>query len=212
MTGISVKNLNKSYNDSALLKDFSAFFKYGQCTAVMGPSGCGKTTLINILMGLDHDFTGEIEGMPDNFSVVFQENRLCEDFSVMDNIRMVTAAGKRHGDSAGKRLRSVAGKRQGAATGTDPDIMMILKELSLADCACQKVSELSGGQKRRVAIARALACRSDLIIMDEPFKELDEDNRKAAAKAVSARKKTIILVTHDSEDLTLMNAALINIP
>ena len=199
MNGISVKNINKSYDGAPVLENFSAFFEYGKCTAIMGENGCGKTTLLNILMGLDKDFSGNVEGMPERFSVVFQENRLCEEFSVFENVRMAIKA---NSSKPGNQFYT-------KNSPSDFRVNEILCELGLEEYAKRKVSELSGGQKRRVAIARALCFDAGLIIMDEPFKELDEENKKAAARAVLSQKETIILVTHDIEDVELMNATLL---
>jgi len=81
--------------------------------------------------------------------------------------------------------------------------------LGLAEYANQKVSELSGGQKRRVAIARALLYDAELLIMDEPFKGLDEDTRRAAAEAIKRRERTVIIVTHNPEEVGLMGAKVV---
>gem|GEM_PF-59248 len=239
MEKITVKGINKAYNGVKVLEDFSVGFEYGKCTAVMGASGCGKTTLLNILMGTDRDCTGSVEGMPERFAVVFQEDRLCEQFSVLDNIRMVIAGAHRKvagetvsitdttvdRDRSGKPLYSTeAGEEIKKHTGevkktggyhtagrqdTESEIMEVLKELGIAEHAHSRVSELSGGQKRRTAIARALMYDAELLVMDEPFKGLDEDSRNAAVKAIKRRKSTVIMVTHDPEEAGLMEAELV---
>jgi len=109
MADISVKNINKAYGDKKVLEDFSASFEYGKCTAIMGPSGCGKTTLLKILMGLEKDYIGSVEGMPERFGVVFQEDRLCEEFSVLDNVRMVMGAGKAAGTYSAEMRQKAQG-------------------------------------------------------------------------------------------------------
>jgi len=188
MENIVVKNLNKSFKDRKVLENFSHVFPVGKTTVIMGESGCGKTTLLNILMGVDKDFSGEIIGIPEKFGVVFQENRLCEEFSVLSNIEMVTKSE----DAKSK-------------------IMDILREMDIDEFAEKKVMKLSGGQKRRVAIARALAYEGELLIMDEPFKGLDENTRNLVAEAVKKRAKNIIMVSHDPAEAELMEAEVITI-
>lgn len=89
MKDIIVNKLNVSYGDKKVLKDFSATFEYGKCTAIMGKSGCGKTTLLKALLGIVKPESGSIEGMPEKIGMVFQEDRLCEDFTALDNIKLV---------------------------------------------------------------------------------------------------------------------------
>lgn len=90
---IKITNLNKTYDSKPVLQNFNAVFKGNKCTCIMGPSGCGKTTLFNILLGLEKADSGSITGIPDKISAVFQEDRLCMDFSPIANIELVT--GKR---------------------------------------------------------------------------------------------------------------------
>ena len=87
MKNIVIKNIDKSFGEKHVLKNFSAEFPSGSCTCIMGPSGCGKTTLLKILLGLEKADAGTVEGMPERVSVVFQENRLCEDISVRSNLK-----------------------------------------------------------------------------------------------------------------------------
>ena len=86
---IRIKDLYKSYGDKQIFEGLDLEFEEQAINCVMGRSGCGKTTLINMIMGIDKDFKGTIEGVPEHMGVVFQENRLCEDFSVLSNIKLV---------------------------------------------------------------------------------------------------------------------------
>lgn len=186
MNDIIIKDLSKSFGDKIVLSDFSESIPFGGTTVIMGESGCGKTTLINIIMGLEKADSGEISGIPGLISAVFQEDCLCEDFSAVSNIRAVT----------GKKLSR---ERIGAA----------LKELGLtdADILCP-VRELSGGMKRRIAIARAILAEGDLVIMDEPFKGLDEDTRQVVIDFVlkETKGRTFIIITHAPEEIELLLA------
>lgn len=155
MKDITIKSLNKSFGDKAVLRDFNAAFRAGKITCIMGSSGCGKTTLLNILMGLINADSGEIIGIPDKISAVFQEDRLCEDFTAVSNIRAVTGKGV-----------------------PVTEIEKHLTDLGLADSMYMPVNKLSGGMKRRVAIARAVLYNPELIILDEAFKGLDTATKK----------------------------------
>lgn len=154
----------------------------------MGPSGCGKTTLLNILLGLERTDRGTITGLPGRMSAVFQEERLCEDFSAVTNVRLVT----------GKSV-------------SDEEIARCLSSLGLSGSTHVPVRELSGGMKRRVAIARAVLAEGELLILDEPFKGLDEATRETVAAEMRRRTigKTVVMVTHDPAEAMMMEAEVI---
>lgn len=182
MSHIVINALSKSFGEKKVLDCFSAVFPEGEVTCIMGQSGCGKTTLLNILMGLLSADSGTIQGLPGRISAVFQEDRLCEDFSALRNVRLVT----------GKAV-------------SDGQIIDCLEALGLVGSLNCPVRELSGGMKRRVAIARALLAGGELLILDEPFKGLDEDTRRNAAAQIlhRAEGRTIIMVTHDPDEAQL---------
>lgn len=180
---IVVKNLCKSFGEKAVLKNFSAEIPREGITCLTGPSGCGKTTFLNILLGLERTDTGKIDHLPSRFSAVFQEDRLCEEFSVEANLRLVCP---RNADR--EQLRK------------------ILESLGIGDCLKKKISELSGGMKRRVAIARALLAEGEMIVMDEPFKGLDEETRKKVIGVLKRSARPMLIVTHDREDIDLLGA------
>ena len=185
MNDIVLKNIEKSFDGKEVLKNFSAVFPAGRVSCIMGSSGCGKTTLLNILLGLQSADGGSVEGLPDRISALFQEDRLCEDFSAESNVRLTAARGVR-----------------------GEDITAALTELGLESDIKTPVRELSGGMKRRVAIARTMLAEGELVIMDEPFRGLDGENRRRAAEFVLRRLdgRTLIAVTHDAEDIDLLGA------
>ena len=186
MSNIVIEHLSKSFGDKNVLKELSETLPIGKTTVIMGESGCGKTTLINIMMGLEKADSGKISGIPERISAVFQEDCLCEDFSATSNIRAVT----------GKKL-------------SRKEISESLKKLGLKneDLSCP-VRDLSGGMKRRVAIARAILADSELIIMDEPFKGLDEETRKNVVDFVlqETKGRSLLIITHSPEEVDLLKA------
>lgn len=186
MNDIIISKLNKTYGEKKVLREFHAKISGSGITCIMGPSGCGKTTLMNILLGLEKADSGEIRGLPDRVSAVFQEDRLCEDFSAAANIRMACS----------RRL-------------SDEEILKWMSRLGIPDILHKKTSELSGGMKRRVAIARAMLADGDMIFMDEPFKGLDDETRKAVIREVKACGRPLMIITHDPEDAELLGATVI---
>ena len=180
---IVLENICKSYGNHIVLNKFSAVIPDGQITAIMAPSGCGKTTLLRILMGLEQADSGSVSGLSGKkISAVFQEDRLCQNLSPVSNIRLVAPELKK------------------------PEIIAAMEQVGLTGCFSQPVRELSGGMKRRVAILRALLADYDVLFLDEPFKGLDAETRRLVI-ADTRRKsagKTVVLITHDKEDLSLM--------
>lgn len=188
MKDIAVNNLWKRYGEKQVLRGFSAVFRGGETSCIMGRSGCGKTTLLQILLGLEKADAGSVTGMPKRISAVFQEDRLCEEMSAVGNIRLVTG-------------KSVA----------ESEMASCLDAFGLSRDKKTRVSEMSGGMKRRVAIARALLAPGELLIMDEPFKGLDEATRADVAETIAARLngRTLIFVTHSPEEAAFFDAKVI---
>lgn len=190
MSDIVIRNLNKSFGAKTVLSGLSCRFPEAETSAVTAPSGAGKTTLLRILMGLERPDSGEIEGLDGKkISAVFQEDRLCENLSAAANIR----------------LASPALSRERAVDA--------LNDLGLGESANSRVRTLSGGMKRRVAILRALMCQWDVLILDEPFKGLDDELKARTVEYVRrlASGKTVILVTHDSGEIAMMGCKSENI-
>ena len=154
MTELKIRGISKSFDGRKVLRNVNAIFPAGSITCLLGPSGYGKTTLLRIVAGLEKPDTGSVEGVPEEIGFVFQEDRLCEDFSAISNVRLVT------GKSMPKE-----------------EIIRHLTEIGLGDSLDRPVHEYSGGMKRRVAIVRAVCYPAQLLILDEPFKGLDEKLR-----------------------------------
>ena len=188
---IEIKNLTKAYDRQAVLENLSLTFDDGSFTCIMGKSGVGKTTLLNILMGLENADSGVIFGLDDKkVSVVFQENRLCNNITALLNIKMVIQKDSRI---------------------TDDKISEYLRRIGLGNDFKKPVSEYSGGMKRRVAILRALLANFDLLIMDEPLKGLDDETKETVIALIKelTKEKTVIMTTHDDSEASLLEANII---
>ena len=178
---IEIKNVSKAYNGINVLDNYNAVIDDNGVTCFRGPSGCGKTTLLNIILGLINPDSGEIKGIEGlKVSCVFQEDRLLEWGSALNNVMFVLKHGEE--EKAKKAL--------------------LLADLSL-DIHDKQVTELSGGMRRRVAIARALAVEFDILIMDEPFKGLDAPRKNQVMEHIKhySKDKAVIIVTHDQLEI-----------
>ncbi len=189
MNNIILQNVSKSYGDNEVIRDFSLALGMGERLCIMGESGCGKTTLLNIILGLTTADSGDVS-VSGRCACVFQEDRLCESFSAVYNVKAVT------GDKV-----------------SQSDIEKCLSELGLSESLYVPVSKLSGGMRRRVAIARALLAEAEIIILDEAFKGLDENTRKQTIEYVLSKTtgKTLICATHDKKEAEMLSAQIINI-
>lgn len=177
---IVIENLKKRYNDKVVLNNFNYTFKDKTISFIIGASGVGKTTLIKILMGLVQADDGKVIGINNKkISVVFQEDSLCENLSVLLNIKLV------------------------CENISNLEIEKSLELLDLKDCMHKRVRELSGGMKRRIAIIRALLYDFDLLIMDEPFKGLDKETKIKVMDFVISKleNKSAIIITHDMDEI-----------
>jgi len=183
---IKIKNICKSFGEQVVLKDYSLEIPAGSRVCIMAPSGSGKTTLINILLGLTKADSGQIEGLQGlKISAVFQEDRLIEGSDVYANLNAVRRQ-----------------KMQPA------ELDAALAAIGMTDYKGKPVRELSGGMKRRVAILRALLSDYDFLVLDEPFKGLDEKLKEQVINYVKEKTegRTVLLITHEAEDAEKLGA------
>lgn len=183
---MKIQHLCKSFDGKMVLDHVSLTLESGGTACLMAPSGRGKTTLLRCIAGLEAPDSGQITDLPERIAYVFQEDRLCDGFSAVDNIRLVT----------------------GKALG-EGEIRRHLEELGLAGSLDQPVRELSGGMRRRVVISRAVCFGADLLLLDEPFKGLDDEARQQTANYILRHRgaAAILCVTHDREDAAALGGA-----
>ena len=183
---LTIRGICKSFDGRPVLENVSFDFPEAAVTALRGPSGCGKTTLVNIILGLLAPDEGEVL-LPASArtAAVFQEDRLIEHFSAARNVRLTAPS-----------------------SVPDEQIHSALSELGLAQEGEKRVSEFSGGMRRRVAVIRAALFQPQLLLLDEPFKGLDEEMRARTASFLrrNCAQATTILVTHDETEAALMGA------
>lgn len=187
---IELRNVTKTYENLGngtsvkVFENFNFDIEENKITCIFGKSGCGKTTLLNILSGAVA-YQGQINGLEDSVSYIFQEPRLLPNMTVAQNLSYV------------------------AKDVTRRQIEEILALAEISDKADVYPSELSGGQAQRVAIARAFVKRSRLLLMDEPFSSLDTALKIRLAKAFvemwNRDKRTVLFVTHDVEEAFMLS-------
>lgn len=164
-------HVSKSYGGQQVIQDQSFLYETGQIYYLSSPSGSGKTTLLRLLCGLEAPDGGRIEGIH-SFSMVFQEDRLCEDYNAVRNVELVT----------------------GDARAAGEVLSLLLDEEALH----KPCSQLSGGMKRRVALVRAMEADSDCVLLDEPFTGMDAATRERAENYIrkTQRGRILIIATH----------------
>lgn len=176
-SSVVLENVCKSYElpeadrHQRVLENVSKVYEHGMTYYLTSPSGSGKTTLLKLLAGLTKPDGGSLSA-PGAISMVFQEDRLCMDYSALKNVEMVTGDAKRAAEA--------------------------LKRLLEPEDLEKPCSHLSGGMKRRVALVRAMEAQSQLVLLDEPFTGMDADTKARAEEYISERQlgRTIIIATH----------------
>ena len=193
---IEARNIDFSYGTRAVLRDVSLYVEAGELFAVLGPSGSGKTTLLRLLAGLERPAAGRIRingtdvfDIPPserNIGMVFQNFSLWPHMSVFENVAF------------GIGEPSVKG------TVLEDRVMTILATLNIAETRDVRPDCQSGGQQQRVALARALVTEPRLLLLDDPFSNLEYELRVQMRHDLRLLQRrlgiTSILVTHDQED------------
>ena len=199
---LEVNNLSCGYGGDSVVRDVNFALSHGDIGCLLGPSGCGKSTILRALAGFLPINKGEIRlqsraiSLPGRsqapekrkIGMVFQDYALFPHMTVGDNVGF----GLKNLDKAEKRQK----------------VSELLHLVHLQDLADSYPHQLSGGQQQRVALARALAPEPTLILLDEPFSNLDTDLRRRLSLDVREILKTLgisaILVTHDQQEAFAM--------
>ena len=177
---LELKRIGVSFGEKTVLSNCTLSLAPGGRIALTGPSGCGKTTLLRAALGLQTPDSGEVTNAFRRAAAVFQEDRLFPWLTALENVNLV-----------------LSGKAE-----TLPEARRWLERLELGGDAGLYPRELSGGMRQRAAIARALAVGPDLLILDEPLKQLDPalGERVAALISDSCRDCAILLATHSEAE------------
>ena len=187
---LKANSLSLSLGGRQILKDVSLILPNHGVTAVMGRSGIGKTTLLRVLAGLIKPDDGNIESTFERISVKFQDPRLFEWLTVLENVTAVLDGKDKNAD------RQVA--RQW------------LEAVGLQEDMDKYPPELSGGMAQRASLARALAYGGDLLLLDEPFSAVDDGTKDTLLSLIAeyAKMHAVLLVTHTQEEAEALNATI----
>ena len=179
---VQLKNICKSYDNRQVLNNISMAIPAGKFTCIMGASGIGKTTLLKIILGIIKPDSGSIKASSAiKISTVFQEDRLLESETALRNVLFVTSSSRANTARAEQ----------------------LLKRAGLEEFMHKKTATLSGGMKRRVCICRALIADYDLLILDEPYKGLDETTKENMIQLILdcvPKTAAALCVTHDTSE------------
>ena len=193
--GITLNIQEKRFGRKTVLTNFSYSFSECGMYIIKGKSGIGKTTLLRIIAGLDKEFTGTVSGIQKGrISMHFQEYRLFDTLTALENVYALAF------ENAGEKEIN--------------DSMELLLKLGLKEDELSLYpKELSGGMKMRVSLARAALKSADVLLLDEPTKELDSQTRQNVLSLLNniSRDKTVIMVTHENDIDLLENPTLIEL-
>jgi ABC-type sugar transport system ATPase subunit len=200
MAQVELKNVDKSFGQTKVIKDVHLSIEKGEFVVFVGPSGCGKSTLLRLIAGLENLSNGEIiiadrpvMDLPPSergIAMVFQSYALYPHMSVFQNMAFSLSLQKFSKDEIRKRVEAAA------------------KILQMEHLLDRRPAALSGGQRQRVAIGRAIVRNPEVFLFDEPLSNLDaalrHDTRVEIAKLHKQLDATTIYVTHDQvEAMTL---------
>ena len=214
MAVLEVRNIEKHFGATQVLRDISFDLEQGQALAIIGSSGSGKTTLLRCLNFLERPNGGRIcvQGKtlfdaddPDtqkdsevrrkrlHFGLVFQSFNLFPQYTALENVTLAGRLLARERPDFKQNKKQIFAEIQ--AHG-----QQLLEQIGLADRAGHYPHQLSGGQQQRVAIARALALSPDILCFDEPTSALDPELTGEVLKVIRAladQETTMIIVTHE---------------
>ncbi len=195
---LQVDGVSKEYGVEAAVEDLSFAVRDGELLTLLGPSGCGKTTTLRLLAGLEQPTTGTIsidgERVADpshslppeerSIGMVFQDFALFPHLSVRENIAF--------------------GLSEATADESDARVDELLDLVDMPGMGERSPDQLSGGQQQRVALARSLAPEPDILLLDEPFSNLDVrlrvEMREEVRRILKEAGVTAVSVTHDQEE------------
>jgi len=200
---VKMEDISFSYNGHQVLEGVALDMREGDFVGIAGPSGKGKTTILNVLLGFLQPEKGRVlingvKGMSDAYwdriAYVKQQSFLIHD-TIRHNITL-------HGEPCdGQRLeRAVAGAGLAGVVAGFPE--------GLEKVIMENGRNISGGQRQRIVLARALYKEADLIILDEPFNELDEESECMLLhhfKQLTKEGKMVILITHHKKSFSFCN-------
>ncbi len=206
MAFVDIENISKIFPDASgkgsfcVFQDVSFGIEQSEFVTMVGHSGCGKSTILNIIAGLEEPTTGgvclggkQIDGAGLDRMVVFQSFALIPWMSAFDNVKMAVKSAHRDWDK--EQIRAHTEKS--------------LATMGLAGSGDKKPSQLSGGMRQRVGLARAFAVGPKMLLLDEPFAQIDALTRGVIQDELvqmwQDTRNTVFMVTHDVDEAILLS-------
>jgi len=214
MAILEVRNLEKNFGTTQVLKDISFDLEEGKALAIIGSSGSGKTTLLRCLNFLETPDNGSISVRENvlfdaadpatqkekdirkkrlHFGMVFQSFNLFPQYTALENVMLANQLHAKERPDYKKNKKQILAEIEAQAHE-------LLDKMGLADRADHYPHQLSGGQQQRVAIARALAMKPDILCFDEPTSALDPELTGEVLRVIRSlaeQKTTMVIVTHE---------------
>ncbi|MGN0326312.1 MAG: ATP-binding cassette domain-containing protein [Lachnospiraceae bacterium] len=200
-SAVALREVSVTFGEKKVLDHVNLELKKDGIYCIMGPSGCGKTTLLRVCAGLQKTTGGTVASSEENsgeekpsgairYGMTFQEDRLCLKCSAVTNVLL--AADRKY---TVEEIRTMLGE--------------ILQEAALK----QPAGQLSGGMKRRVAVARTVLSEAEILLLDEPFTGLDEENHERLLQWILKKRegRTLVITSHDETDADRLDAEIIRL-
>src|SRR5690554_631941 len=204
---LNLDKVNKLFNKNHVVKDISLDIRKDEILTLLGPSGCGKTTTLRMVMGLERSDGGEIvyrDKVVDsvskniflptnkrNMGMVFQSYAIWPQMTVFENVAFPLRVRKEKNEVVKREVERA------------------LNLVGLQHLADRPAPQLSGGQQQRIAFARSLVYHPDLLLLDEPFSNLDARLREQMRIEIKELQKrigiTILFVTHDQIEALILS-------
>jgi len=201
MARVSLENFSMAFGKTQVLENINFNVQEGEIVTILGPSGCGKSTILRSISSLENGYKGQVyinnhclsksskEKCHKDVGYIFQDYALFPHLNVKDNI----------GFALYKLTKETKEKK----------VDNLLKQFDLLEHKYKQIHELSGGQQQRVSIARTLACEPKILLLDEPFANLDSILRNKTKvwlkKVIKNFNLSAILVTHDQKEALSMS-------
>ena len=191
---IILQNITKSFKspsgDLKIFENLNINIDSNEFVSILGPNGCGKTTLLNLINGIDKDYSGSIKikskNSRQNFAYMMQKDLLLPWRTVYKNIII--------GLEINGRLNY----------HTRDLVLEYLDTFGISNLIDNYPMKLSGGERQKVALVRTLVLNSDILLLDEPFSSIDYNTRLELQskfhQLAKERKKTVVLITHDIDE------------
>ncbi|MCH5203812.1 MAG: ATP-binding cassette domain-containing protein [Oscillospiraceae bacterium] len=193
---ITLENVSKKYKDRTILENMNFSFEKGKCYGIVGRNGSGKSVLLKLIVGFAY---------PDSGNITIRGKQLKKDIDFVDDAGVIINSPEFiNGMSGLNNLLYLADIRKKT---NKERIIEVLRNLDLEGAMKKRVSTYSQGMKQRLRLAQAIMEEPELLILDEPMNALDDDAVREIREMLLSLKnegKTIILTSHNSEDIDLL--------